>query len=211
METKTPTESKSLHEYFQSKLNSMHKEIEEMALQFSLGKADAKDKFEEVKKEFAANVHDLKREIDDISFFEVSEFLKNKIDELSLQLHLGKVETKELFDEQMAKIVHAVSELESRLKEENIVHEKITSFKSDLKKFLLKSEIVGLKFQIKSIELNDLFHKKMIDAKDCLSKIMIKFDSKKDHVKEQLSDFEDDIEIAFEHFKSAVKSLRKSI
>ena len=45
METKTPTESKSLHEYFQSKLNSMHKEIEEMALQFSLGKADAKDKF----------------------------------------------------------------------------------------------------------------------------------------------------------------------
>ena len=52
METKTPTESKSLHEYFQSKLNSMHKEIEEMALQFSLGKADAKDKFEEVKKEF---------------------------------------------------------------------------------------------------------------------------------------------------------------
>lgn len=75
----------------------------------------------------------------------------------------------------------------------------------------MKSEIVGLKFQIKSIELNDLFHNKMIDAKDFLSKIMIKFDSKKDHVKEQLSDFEDDIEIAFEHFKSAVKSLRKSI
>lgn len=55
MEANTQTNQTSM---FSEKLNKFQQEIEEFALQFSLGKAEAKDKFQEVRKEFKAQVNE---------------------------------------------------------------------------------------------------------------------------------------------------------
>lgn len=109
-------------ENFKIKLNShiekAKQEMEELSLQFSLGKAEAADKFEELKKDFMSKVQEWKTVGEQMknSGQEKSGELKTKLEELQVQLALGKAEAKELFNDQKKKIMKSISELESEIK-----------------------------------------------------------------------------------------------
>lgn len=210
MDTGSTSAGKSFQDFFKSGLELIQKEIEELAVQISLGKAEAGDKLEEMKKELRTAVQNFKKEIGEKTGLDSSESLKAKLEELIVQLNLGKAETRELIEEQIKKIRHSVGNLESQLRSENVITEKYSRFRSDIEKFKLKSEILSLKAQVKGIEINDMFHNEMKHAKEKFSKVMIRIDSRADQVKENLSDFNDEMEKVYTHLKSAVKSLAKS-
>ena len=104
------------------KLNELiHKakgEVEEMAVQFSLGKAETTDQFDKMKKEFHEKLQSWKQFYPEMEATgkEGVEKFKAKMEDLQLQLRLGKADAKDLFEEQKKKIMHSISQLESEIK-----------------------------------------------------------------------------------------------
>lgn len=108
----------NLQEKIKDKLNKAKVEMEELSLQFTLGKAEAADKFEYLKKDFNTKVNEWK--ILGSQLVETGKVksadLKVRFEELQIQLALGKAEAKELFQEQKKKIMQSISELEAEIK-----------------------------------------------------------------------------------------------
>ena len=67
-------------------------ELEEFQIKAALGKAEAQEKYEEVKKKFNLFIHESEYKINGIK--EKIEELNTKCDEVRVQLALGKAETK---------------------------------------------------------------------------------------------------------------------
>jgi hypothetical protein len=92
--------------------------LEEMRVQFTLGKMDAADTFEKQKNQLRSFIEVIKKNTDkatDIAEKQAEE-LKVKLEELNVQLHLGKAETKEAFEAQRKKIDLALQEVHNAAK-----------------------------------------------------------------------------------------------
>ncbi|MBK7669309.1 MAG: hypothetical protein IPJ32_19385 [Sphingobacteriaceae bacterium] len=85
-------------------------ELEALQVQAALGKAEAKDKAEELKGKFNDLIQDAKVKVDkgEAKF----EKLKGKLEHLEVQLALGKAEAKEVIAEQKKKISNTIHEIE---------------------------------------------------------------------------------------------------
>ena len=92
-------------------------ELENFRLHMALGKADAADKYEDLKKDLNEFILKAKSKLGEGNQ-KVNE-LKRKLEELELQLALGKAETKEIFQEQKKKIMKSIQEIENELKSSN--------------------------------------------------------------------------------------------
>jgi hypothetical protein len=180
-------------------------EIDDLAVQLSLGKAEAKGKFEEVKIEFIKKVNELKHLVKSSFDKSMPVALKLKLEELELQLKVGKADTKEAFDLQRAALVEATIALENEIRK---VLEKIETsdyFHHEAEKFLLKLEILRLKFGIKKFEIKDTFRTRMAKAKKSIHSFAdkaTKIGTRKNH-----TGFKDEMVEAYKHLKSAVKNL----
>lgn len=182
-------------------------EIDEFTLQLSLGKAEAKEKFEEVKRAFRKKVVEFKELIDSQPVKSISKSLKQKVETLELQLALGKAETREEFSEQKQKIQHLISEMENDVASWFQEIDVPSSISHEIEKFKLKLEVLKLKFDLKKFELKDDFKDSMSTAKREIEKISSRVKSKMNEGKRKYSDFSEEIGEAYGHIKSAVKKL----
>ena len=89
-------------------------EREEVQGKATLGKADAQDKYEEVKKKFNLFIHESEFKIKGVK--EKIEELNTKFDELRVQLTLGKAETKEIFKKQKKQLLFTIHDIEVKIK-----------------------------------------------------------------------------------------------
>ena len=100
-----------------SLVSRLKREIDELAVQLDLGKAEAVDFVEERKREFRDIVDEVKHAVDDgkTAGGEQVASLKQSLDELRLQLALGKMESQDALSEQREKISAAVDSTRERL------------------------------------------------------------------------------------------------
>jgi hypothetical protein len=94
-------------------LKKAAEELEEFHVQVALGKAEALDKYEELKKTVDESIHSLKEKV---LKHEKAQELKGKLEELKLQFHLGKAETMDGIKEQKKRIGHGITEIENLLR-----------------------------------------------------------------------------------------------
>ncbi len=89
-------------------------EFENLQVQMALGKAEAKDKYDE----FSKNVNNIIQEAKTKFFNQKDkvERLKGKFEHLQLQFALGKAETKEAIAEQKKNIIAAIHDVEKIIK-----------------------------------------------------------------------------------------------
>jgi hypothetical protein len=193
----------------QDKLLSAQEEIHELALQFALGKAEAKEKFEEVKNEFRKQITEVKNSLKNLTNNSVSAEIWVKLEALEWQLSLGEAKSKSLFEEQLIKIKNAIAAVEKEVTHylENIHVWKI--FGHEAEKFKLKLEILRLRFTLKKFELKDDYDTLMKNARANIKKIAA--DPTKNMVTtahEQLADFRKDIIVAYKHIMKALETLK---
>jgi hypothetical protein len=197
------TQTTPLRDKFFDQLKKTQKEIEELALQFSLGKAEAKDKFEEIKKDLTKSVRKWKEKYSgDLK----NNHMKQMLDELELQLSLGKAEAIDKFDEQKKNILIAIQEMESEFKNNSKVKEYSENLKNDIEKFKLKMEILQLKFQAKKFDLKSNFTDEMNKA---TANLRSQINTNVNKANSKISDFSDEIDLAYKHFKKAIHSFGK--
>jgi ElaB/YqjD/DUF883 family membrane-anchored ribosome-binding protein len=202
METNSQTKQTGT---FSEKLNKFQQEIEEFALQFSLGKAEATDKFEEIKKKFNARVNEWMNSIK-VSKEHSTDKIKSLLEELRIQLELGKAEAKEVYEEQRKKVDHLISELETELKNKPQLKYLLPEIKLEIFKIKLKLQILGIEFKLKQNDLSKMIHEEMNKLRTNFE-YLFKNDTKDSfHIKEKIDHFNTEIEKAFDHMKKAIRS-----
>jgi hypothetical protein len=206
--TNSGTEKSTADKFFEH-FKKAQQEIEELSLQLSLGKAEAKDKFEEIKKEFSNMLNHWKTTDFYKNLATGKQELQTIFEELQVQLDLGKAEAKEAFEEQKKKIFESINKLEAEAKNNPAYARYSMEIKEEIEKFRLKVEILALKFKLKKFEINDAFKREMKEANENISSLRIKADEKLNKAKVKLNDFSDEVEIAYKHLKKAVQSFGK--
>jgi hypothetical protein len=198
-------EKTSLTDKIINGLKKAIEELEQFRLQASLGKAEAKDVYEEVKKKFNLYVHEAKLQINGIKEIakEKSTELKTALEELQVQLALGKAETKEIFEEQRKKITHALSSLEAFIHSNKTSNEYYTKLMMESEKFKLKLDILHLQYKLSKLsklekmdEKKESLSKILSDIKNRLAKTEKEAEGKWDHFHEEISN-------AYSHLKKA--------
>ncbi len=135
------------------------KRIEELKVQFSLGKMDAVDSFEKQKDNMRELVVTLKENLDkatDLAESKANE-LKAKLEELQLQLALGKVDGVDTFEAQKKKIELAMHEVYVEGKKTFSTHfdQMLTMFDNNAQAFKTGLEIVKLQFSLVKMDAKD--------------------------------------------------------
>ena len=92
-------------------LKNWQTRLEELRLQLALGEMDAADEFEELKKRYRKHFEAFRKKLDEMESSEIVTELKTTLEELRVQLALGKAESKEAFDEQKAKLKRLMARL----------------------------------------------------------------------------------------------------
>jgi hypothetical protein len=177
-------------------------EIEELQVQAALGKAEAKDKYEEIKKKFNLVLHEAKSKID--SGRDTIEDIDTQFDELRVQLELGKAEGLDAFKEQKKNLLSKLHEIEVKIKTNKRLNDVYAFILLEIEKFKLKLEVLEQKFAQGKEGAKTSFEKGKIEFNAFIDKIKAKYGKKEESKWEH---FQDEISEAFTHFKKAFKQV----
>ncbi|RXP63575.1 hypothetical protein EC396_01865 [Lutibacter sp. HS1-25] len=173
--------------------------LEEFQVKVALGKADAKDKYEDVKKEFNLFIHDSEFKINQVK--ENIEELKAKFDELRVQLALGKAETIEVYKNQKKQLLLTLHEIEVKIKTNETLCRMYALTLIEIEQFKIQLEILEKKYKTDKKETKESFEKGNSEFNSFIEKLKKKYSKKKEETK--LEHFQNEISEAFTHFKKA--------
>ncbi|MBT8194790.1 MAG: hypothetical protein KJO64_00045 [Bacteroidia bacterium] len=194
--------------------NKVRAKVEELELQMHLGKKESIDEFENQKKNMKDYLHgaeDNLKNAKDISADKMSS-LKTKLEELKVQLALGKAETAEKFDEQKSKLQHKLNDIESDIVDlKGKADDKTVEWASGLSEtfddFKTKMDVFRLNVALGSADAKDEWKEKKEDMKQKLQALKSKLNDTTIEGGEKLNDFNAEIAESFSHFKSAFKKI----
>ncbi len=174
-------------------------EMEDFKVDADKGIAEAKDKYEEIKKKFNLFLQDSeskikagKEQIDDIN---------TKFDELRVQLALGKAETVELFIKQKKQLLLTLHELEVKIKTNETLNRMYAFVLIEIEKFKVQLEVLEQKFDPVKEETKISFVKGKQEFSQFIDRLKVKYSKKKEETK--WVHFQSEISEAFTHFKHA--------
>jgi hypothetical protein len=173
--------------------------LEELQVQTVLGKADAQDKYEDVKKKFNIFIYDSEFKIKGIK--EKIEELNTKFEALRVQLALGKAETKEAFKKQKKQLLLILHDIEVKIKSNDYLNRMYALTLIEIEQFKIQLEILEKKFSKDKKETKDSFEKGKYDFNSFIDKFKSKYEKKKEETK--IEHFQNEISEAFGHFKKA--------
>ena len=173
-------------------------ELEEFQVKAALGKADAEDKFEEIKKKFNLFVHESKFKIKEGK--EKIDEMNTKLDELMVQLNLGKAESIEAFKEQKKKLLLALHEIEVKIKTNETLNKMYAILLIEIENFKLQLEVLEDKFDKGKETTKTSFEKGKEEFNQFIERFKTKHSKKEESKWEH---FQGEISEAFTHLKQA--------
>lgn len=181
-------------------------ELDSLAVQLSLGKAEVKGKLEEVKAELKQKIGDLKTIIS-VNYAENEAWAKDtirKLDALDAKLTDS---AEELFEDSKRNILEAAKEVENEI-EKNPAAQKISVlFATYSEKVKLQFELLEQNIQGKKMEINAALKEKIHEAQKKINGIIEHFSEKKEEADLKLEVFKDEIGAVYDHLKKAFRAL----
>jgi hypothetical protein len=177
-------------------------ELEEFQLQLALGKADASDKFEELKKGFNTIVQDAKTKFSKKDLD--TDDLKKKFEEIQHLLAPAKVETRAAFIEQKETILNAIEEIEQALRTSSEVDKEYHFvFNTEVEKFKIKVEILRLQFEYGKLVSKKEFESMKEDFVKKIDKLKVNFKETESSFEKYWDNFRHEMSDAYTHLKKA--------
>ncbi len=203
---------KSMKVKMLEKLNEWKGSAEYLNLQMHLGSAEAKDEFENQKKNLNNWITLTAAKLDDAKGFTDKEVTKIKaaLDELRLQIALGKAETEDVIKEQQAKISKAVSKFKQTMADVYKTSEAgVKDFAKESSETIddlhTRFDLFRLQMHLGKKEAEKLWEEK----KKVLSRELDEFKQKADKVadvaSDKLEEVSEEISNAWKHLKSVFK------
>jgi hypothetical protein len=183
-------DTKHIEEQFKQMFSTWKTSLEEMRVQFSLGKMDAGEAFEKQKGQLRNMVETLKVNADkatDIAEENVTK-LRAKLEELNLQLNLGKAETADVFEAQRKKIDLALQEVfaAGKLAYHGNYGYMMELFENNSKAIKTGLEIAQLQFKLAQMEAKDGAEAAKKEIQEKLTELQSAAEKAKDLTKENL-------------------------
>lgn len=207
MEAEVQTIEKPLLERLADKLMTAQQELDELAIQLALGKAEAKDKFEEVKSDFKFRLNEFKFTTIGKILGMAAERMQAHVEELEDHLTTGKAESRIVFEAQLIKILDSLKSLELEIKERLPKTEDIHMFQYEVEKFKLKLGILRLRYELNKLELRDEFYDGLAAARKVINTIKKSAKEKVNAGAETLNEFKVEVEEVFVHLRKAIAAL----
>lgn len=184
-------------------------ELDELAVQLALGKAEVKDKFEEAKKKMNKRVQKLSTKLSSEAKQDKEwvNSLKVKLAKLAGHLGKGKVETHPMLQEQKKNIIQGIDDINEEIQKSRKASKLSRSFTPASEKIKLQMDLFEKKLGEEKKELTKEFHEEMGKAKEKFNSIATRIKEKKDDVDLKLDHFSDEIHESYEHLKKAIRSL----
>lgn len=155
MNTQAKITEKTILLNIADRLVEAQRELDELTLQLALGKVEASEKFEEIKKQFRVRLGHLKKSLAVQKIENLTEEISIKLKELENELNSGKVEDKEMFTAQKKLIMKSLIVFEHEIKNRLAGNEEVRHFTREIENFKLKMEILRMKFELKRFAVKD--------------------------------------------------------
>ncbi len=192
------TENTKLIDKIVGALRQSATEIEELQVQAALGKAEAKEKFEDVKKKFNLFIHESKSKIKDSQ--EKADEIHAMFDDLRVQLALGKAETTDAFREQKRELLLKLHELEVKIKTNKRFNRIYAFALIKIEEFKVQLQLLEQKFEKGKEQAKVSFEKEKKEFDEYINRLKSKYAKKEETRWEH---FQDEVSEAFDHLKKA--------
>lgn len=192
------TENKTFIDKVVNSLRSAAVELEEMQVQTALGKAEAKDKWEDTKKGFDSFLHKAKSTVK--TGGEKVDDVHAAMDHLKVQLALGKAETADAFATQKKNISKALHDLQVKIKTNETLGKAYSLFNVEAEKFKVKMEAAEGSFDETKEKAEESFEEKKKDFNRFVETVENKLSTDGEN---RWTHFQDEMSEAFSHFKKA--------
>lgn len=150
------------------------RELDELTVQLALGKAEALDKFEEIKRDFRSRIATLKATLNAEGLIGISKDIKARIEKLELALTERKSENREMFVAQKRLILKSLLVLEAEIRKHLPDREDIQHVLHEFESFKLKLEILRLRFELKRFSINESLHHNAEEVRRRVNAILFK-------------------------------------
>lgn len=174
-------------------------ELEELQVQAALGKAEASDKYEEIKKKFNMFIHESKLKYE--SGKEKVEDLQTKLDELRVQLALGRAESIDTFKEQKRKLLSTIHDIEVKIKTDDRLNRANAFMLLEFEKFKAQLELLEHRYEKGKEGATASFEKGKSEFNAFIERMKTRFS--KESEESRWEHFQSEISDAFNHFKQA--------
>lgn len=189
------------------RLMQVQQDLDELTVQLALGKAEAREKFEEVKHDFRLRLVQIKHKAVSALLTDSAERMQGTFEELEVQLALGKAESKEVFEDQVKKINQSLHDLELAIRNKLPQGVNTDSFLHDIESFKLKMEIIRLKFELKRFEVKDAFKEKMLEIRKSVHALKAKGEEALQGGEERIEEWKEEVQNVYSNFRKAIKEL----
>lgn len=197
METK---ENMHFLDYVVDGMRKSADELEKFQLQASLGKMEALEKYDELKKYYTLTVHDVKSKIEHGK--EQLQNLQAKVQDLQVQFALGKADTLEMYEEQKKKILLAIHEIEVTIKTNPTFIKTYALLLETLEKIKVKLEILSTQLDPLKEKVSTAYEARKKDIEDIISSFREKLNKETD-IEHRMDVFQDELALAYKHLKKA--------
>lgn len=175
-------------------------ELEEFQVKVSLGKMEALEKYEEIKRSYNHLIHESKIRIAHSK--ERLETLQGKLEDLQVQFALGKAVTVEVFKAQKKRILLAIHEIEVSIKTNPTFVKSYAVLLETLETLKLKLEILSDKLEPAKKKVRKALKNGKEEIERVLSSFQEKF-KKRINYERRMDVFQDELAIAYKHFRKA--------
>ncbi|RMG74813.1 MAG: hypothetical protein D6722_01985 [Bacteroidetes bacterium] len=186
------------------------KELDDLDITISLGEEEYVEAFEKQKAKLSHFIEDMTSSLENSELGEKTQPLRTKLDELKVQLALGRAETQDAFETQR-------KNLETKLHEANSAYEKLQergeqktgewarAFKDRAEGFKTRLDLLRLHFSLGVADAHDELESLRSELKDKISGMKKKIEVKGEEAEDKWDEISEELGEAYEHFKGALK------
>lgn len=189
------------------------KRLEDMQVQFTLGKMDATEAFETQKTQFRSMLQNMKDSLDkgtDLAEEKAAE-MRTKLEELRVQLALGKADGMDAFEEQRKKIEIAMNEIyqSGRKNFDENYRKSLTMFDHNAEAFKTGLEIVKLQFSLAKMDAKEELADKQKEIGDKMLELNNQFKTIQHQAMENMDEMNKQLRENFEKMKAYAEGWMK--
>ncbi len=186
-------------------LKKSRTELEEFRVRLSLGKMDAADEYEEMKKNLREQLHDTRLTLTGFEKENREKIrgLGKKIEQLQLQLAPGKASSRKIFSDRMKNAAQAVHAVREDLRDREMVfHETFTHLAHAVELFMIKLQMLQLKIKLGQYELSEKWEEMKNKLARHVNEFRLRMHEKEGSLVRQWGGLNEEISSAYKNFLS---------
>lgn len=190
------------------------RELDDLDVHLSLGDDEISEAFESQKTRFKGWVEEASQKVEGLKMGEKTQGIQQKLDELRLQLALGRAESRDAFEAQrknLAGSIHQV-EVEYQKVKEN-AGEKAKGLEGSMTegfdKFRTQLDMFRLHFHLGAAEAREELEEQKAGLKEKVRSMKASIADKSDEAEDKWDGIGEELGEAYGHFKSALKKIFK--